>query len=342
MRVAQLEATVLGAIDAARSGHHEDDVFEFKRDWPGVDKARQLAASANRARGETLIYVIGLDDAGTVMPAAEVDPATWFAQLEARFDGPAPELLHHVRIEVSNAESVVALAFDTSAAPYVINVVNGGPVEREVPLRVGTRTRSARRAELLRLLYPTIRLPRIEVLDACATCTYDPGAREQSVKLNAEVYFEHVQPAPVFLPVHDAHAHVTWGEIDAHAGIHFHGDSIEPSAGANHRTPHGLRPRADGLPVDGPGAVQIHVPWSIPTDQAASVQSADFLDVRLYFGVAGEDRSVRAATSLGYHTTVPGPSSVATSRPRPSSSADPLRRTVHTWSLYADSQRDWW
>lgn len=340
MRVAQFEATVLAAIDAARTGHHEDDLFEFKRDWPGEDKARQLAASANRARGETLVYIIGLDDSGTVMRAGHVDPATWFAQLEARFDGPAPELLHHVRINVSDAENVVALAFDTSAAPYVINVTNGGPVEREVPLRVGARTRSAHRDELLRLLFQTVQLPRIEVLDARATCTYDPGAHEQRVTLTAEVYLEHMQRSPVFLPVHEAHAHLAWGEVDTHAGIHFDDAERDLERGPG-GAPRGLNPRADGLPVDGPGSVRIHVPWRLPADQAPTLQVADVIDVRLYFGVAGQDRSVQAATSLRHHTTAPGGPSVATSRTRDNSRGDPLRRTVHAWSLYSDSSRDW-
>ena len=59
----QLEALVLTAIDCVRSGGQiEDDRIEVKRDWPGISKARQLAGAANRARGDALIYLIGLDE----------------------------------------------------------------------------------------------------------------------------------------------------------------------------------------------------------------------------------------------------------------------------------------
>ena len=49
MRKSQLEAIVTEAVVALRSGRHvEDDRIEFKRDWPGVGKARQLAAAARQ------------------------------------------------------------------------------------------------------------------------------------------------------------------------------------------------------------------------------------------------------------------------------------------------------
>jgi hypothetical protein len=62
--------------------------------------------------------------------------------------------------------TVAALCFETDRAPYVVNVSEQGPTNREVPWREATRVRSARREELLRLLVPALREPEIEILKA--------------------------------------------------------------------------------------------------------------------------------------------------------------------------------
>src|SRR5437763_2002324 len=84
----QLEARVLGLVDTVLSGGRvEDDFVESKSNWPALSKARQLAASANSARGDPVLWIIGLDeDAHQLIPLDSTDPSQWWSQISARFD----------------------------------------------------------------------------------------------------------------------------------------------------------------------------------------------------------------------------------------------------------------
>jgi hypothetical protein len=119
MRASQLEAVVLAAVDALRAGRRsEDDRIEFKRTWPGADKARQLAGAANQASGEYVIHVIGIDERdGTVHATTDVDPATWWGQIGSSFDEVAPELVRHLNVQIAEREHVAALLFRTDRPP---------------------------------------------------------------------------------------------------------------------------------------------------------------------------------------------------------------------------------
>jgi hypothetical protein len=306
MNVTQFEALVLGAIDRLKSGGGvEDDRFEFKRVWPGPEKARQLAAAANRASGEYVIYVIGIDEkTKEVHPVGETDVSSWWPQMEARFDEVAPELLRHLTVPVTASESVVALLFRTERAPYVIKVINGGETEREVPIRVGTRTRSAHRHELLRLLYPTVNVPRL-ALNFAALGVDEPdyigGDSDEVLQLRfrAEVYFEYVQPGPVFLPLHEARAMFTSGDLVFDGRIHFTRPS-EPRTAS-----FGVSLRWDGIEVTGPGAAIIEATHNIERHRRDELGACEKWSGRLAFGVAGTPQRAGIEFSLGDRTVEP-------------------------------------
>ena len=163
----QLEVLVLAAVERARKLQPiEDDRIEVKREWPEpAKKASQLAGSANRARGEVVIYVIGVDEkTGLIHNPGSVEPAVWVAQVAAEFDGVPPDFLLHQNVPIDENESVVAILFGTDRAPYVVKT-SGGNSEFDVPIRELTRTRSARRDELLRMLVPTTAVPPLLLLD---------------------------------------------------------------------------------------------------------------------------------------------------------------------------------
>jgi len=170
MKPAELEDWALRIIERLKAGQPlEDDRVELKADWPASDDgraARRIAGHANAARLEPILWLIGADEkARRVSGASAVDPASWLAQVRRWFEGLAPEQ-QCLAIPVDGV-SVVALLFDTSRAPFVIKNLagtSGGPVTHEVPFRSGTDTRSARRADLVRILVPIQRLPVVEVL----------------------------------------------------------------------------------------------------------------------------------------------------------------------------------
>ena len=100
------------------------------------------------------------------MGAQANELATWFTQVEAEVDGLSPV---HTDLNVpTTGQTVVAMLFETERAPFVVKnpaygQTGGGPVELEVPWRDGTRVRSARRSEMVRLLSPLAESPKMKV-----------------------------------------------------------------------------------------------------------------------------------------------------------------------------------
>lgn len=217
----QLEGRVLALYDAVRAGGVvEDSLVELKRDWPDPKKAaRRIAGHANAARGESVLWLIGLDERVGVCPARAVDLAEWWQQVGSCFEGTIPELRDCV---VQTDEGpITVLQFDTALGPFVIkNPVYGspdaGPVERELPWRDGTRIRSATREDIVRMLAPLQSLPSMEVLAATVSLTYEEGVDFGQIEptfpiqsaphlewaIELELYVAPVVGAVVVLPVH--------------------------------------------------------------------------------------------------------------------------------------------
>jgi len=129
----------------------EDARVECKASWVNVQHvARQLAGHANAAKSEPVLWLIGIDEKGGMIPGAEhKELNNWYPQLVKEFDGVAPRLSVDVNVDVED-KTVVALLFETVDAPFIIKVPNTDRLE--IPWREGTRTRSATRAEVVRTL----------------------------------------------------------------------------------------------------------------------------------------------------------------------------------------------
>jgi len=114
IRVDQLEAWVLSVVDRVlRKEPIEDSRVELKSDWiPPQKAARRLAGHANASAGAPVLWIIGLHEVDGLVPFNAQDPAKWIAQLNAEFDGVAPDLLHSISVP-SGGTSVYALLFDT-------------------------------------------------------------------------------------------------------------------------------------------------------------------------------------------------------------------------------------
>jgi hypothetical protein len=162
LRRIQIEGRAQEAVEVVLAGDRvEDDLIECKSDWPDESKVRQLAAHANAARGEPIIWLIGVHENSHEVPSLGIlTQADWWAVMSKRFDEVFPELLH-VTVHIDEGKTVIALAFATDQAPYVITMgADQGRVEREVPIRVATRTRSAHRHDLIRMLAPAVTVPQ--------------------------------------------------------------------------------------------------------------------------------------------------------------------------------------
>jgi hypothetical protein len=171
MRQAEIEFWALGIIATVTSGGRvEDSRVELKAEWPDpVKTARRLAGHANAARGEDVLWLLGVDERQGVVGINPDDLATWWFSVISNFDGPNPSATPVMIFQGS--VTVLALLLETASAPFVVKnpsfgTPSGGPVALEVPWREMTSVRTARHSDLIRLLVPQLRLPSIEVLDA--------------------------------------------------------------------------------------------------------------------------------------------------------------------------------
>lgn len=170
MRSVEIENWALTVIEQVKRHQPiEDSRVEIKADWIDVAKAaRRIAGHANAARGEPVLWLIGVDEDSGVAGATRNEIAEWWKQVASQFDGEAPSLVD-VNIPVDNT-TVVALLFETDRAPYVVKNPSGGTISFEVPWREGTALRTATRSDLIRLLVPIMHLPKVEVLGGELNC----------------------------------------------------------------------------------------------------------------------------------------------------------------------------
>lgn len=184
------------AIARARAGPQtEDSAVELKSEWiPAHKAARRLAAHANAARGDDILWVIGVNDDGTVCGAGREERAIWWDQVVSRFDTRHPPMQD---VAFDHADGpLVALCFDTSESPFVIRTGGNNP-EREVPWREGTLTRSAYRHELLSLFEVAVPLPQMSLLGPVVTATVVGSSLEWVLSASLYVHADVERPTIV-------------------------------------------------------------------------------------------------------------------------------------------------
>ncbi len=327
LRPQQLEARVIDLVDHVLAGGRiEDDLVECKGQWPDPQNprsTRQLAGAANKARGAPILWIIGLDeDAHMLTEVRSVDVADWWPAMSSRFDQQVPELEHQRVVHVGEGQAVTALRFLTEMSPYVIKGGGEGEkLDREVPIRDGTRTRSARRDELLRLLVPAVAPPSAQLLSARVYTGYYPGIDDKSpgqtmVHLEATVFFQ--QPAMstgvVMLPAHLMHGRIdTDGSIGSlrckltystspdgiQAPLWGHGGPQAVQSVIPAMPPlHGVERRKDGLYITGPGTPTVSGAVLVDGDLRSALAATSGVHIYLSFGVAGIDRYVKLDAGL--------------------------------------------
>ncbi len=224
--------------------------------------------------------------------------------MSSRFDQVAPELVRHLNVHLSNGEVVAALLFSTDRAPYVVKNGGGSP-ELEVPIREGTRTRSARRDELLRMLVPAVSVPPALLLEASLRATWysrmegeEGYVRDESTVLWAQVsvFLEHTGPHAVLLPTHEMSGSLRAGEL------HF---ALEPSivqASQNEPPPpsFGVSRRTDGVAATGPGRFDLRLKVVPPLagDHRAAIGAVPEWQMVLLLGVTGATGRIRLDATL--------------------------------------------
>ena len=216
MNRSTIEARVYEIAERVKAGQPvEDDFVELKRDFePAKDVARKIAGHANVAHGEPVLWIFGIDQKGQkIVGLADVpDIADWGQQLVSRFDdGVAPDMALTVAPLVDGL-TILAILFLTDRAPYVVKNQQGGQITSDVPYRVGTRTDSARRSQILRMLGPIERVPEIELFSAYAEANAI-SSEELVWHLNATVYITPPTRERVVIPAHKCFATLETGGV---------------------------------------------------------------------------------------------------------------------------------
>jgi len=210
MRPIQIEAWATEIINRVNSKNPIEDIrVELKSEWPDPQKAaRRIAGHANAARGEPILWLIGVDEDKGVKGATHEELANWFISIQEEFDGVVPSMID-INIPI-DGKTIVALYFETDRAPYVIKnplygTEKGGPISHETPWREGTSIRSARRSDLIKMLIPIMYLPEIEVLDGDLTLLADQqGNWYWNIRL--DTYVTPQVGYPCVLPFHQCEA----------------------------------------------------------------------------------------------------------------------------------------
>ena len=211
MKKQEIEFKVLDIIDRLEHGQPiEDNEVELKARWPEdhFRAARRIAAHANSAGGANIMWLIGVDEKKGVIGARFEELSTWYAKVTSKFD----QLIAPTLISLSvpyKGKTVAALVFETDRAPYVIRIPNShtGPVTHEVPWREANSTRSARRSDLIKMLYTVNRKPEIEVLNGSIelqkTITSErSGQCRFQWALSMQVYFASHTSETIVFPFH--------------------------------------------------------------------------------------------------------------------------------------------
>lgn len=313
MRAIDLEARVITAVDRIRAGQSaEHDLIECKRDWPQDKKVRQLAGSLNRAGGDPVIYIIGIDEETTeVHDISGTDVADWWNQITPKFDQMPPEMIRHITVPVGeDGQHVVAIAFASDRAPYVVKTGSANP-SLEVPMREGTGTRTARRDELLRLLIPTVSVPQAVTLSAELYVEFYPPVperknesgntvsaqkRDHHVIGRLRVYFEHNGKDLVTLPAHGMRGRVILDGMVPYNLKVRPAREITKLGGSRDLT---MAPPGDGVSLSAPKAVSFDIEFpELSTDNIFDFESAESVAYEFEMDVLHATRPLRLNVPL--------------------------------------------
>jgi hypothetical protein len=210
MRSAEIDAWVQRIAERTAAGHQNEDMrVELKKEWPSSheEAAWRIAGHANAARGESVLWVIGLGPDGSVQTPPHNELANWWQQVQKHFDDGIAPTMRDVVVPLATG-GVVALLFDTEAAPFVIK---GGKHNFEVPYREGVRVDGARRRHLTRLLAPLARLPTIETVRCVLRLVHARVNGAVGLELSWTLFAApaHIQE-PAFAVVHRSYVSISY------------------------------------------------------------------------------------------------------------------------------------
>ena len=302
MRKHELETKVLAIIERAQKGQPiEDSHIELKSEWVEPAKAaRKIAGHANAARGMPILWLIGVGDNGEVIGADHNELSTWYAGVKSRFDELGPKLSMDVNVPVQG-RTVSALLFETDRAPYVVKNPNGGQVTLEVPWREATAIRSAKRADLLRILSRNQQEPDLEVVN----CRFEfpqlilDADSEGAGSLRLDIYIIPRGDEPIVIPFHRCEGflkNVGSGQMYSFTNLFFSRSLYNVCDGMEISNKFcNLAISQHDIILHGPGMACI---CAFTEQSIWEAEEAEALDVELRLGTANPDVTIKLEQTL--------------------------------------------
>jgi hypothetical protein len=220
----EIETWVFRILEIIQQGKkYEDSRVELKSEWPNPRKAaRQIAGHANFARGELILWLIGIDEKSGVVDFKDEEISQWIAKYKNEFEAVSPEIKDI--IVPYNSQKIVALLIKTDRFPYVVKnplfgTAGQGPIQYEIPWRENASTRTAKREDVIRLISPIIRSPQIELMDSKLICERKIKSKEIdhtffSWLLQIEIYIIPVTDVAIIIPFHKCSAIIRNASFD--------------------------------------------------------------------------------------------------------------------------------
>lgn len=216
----QIELRAMKVLEQLKRGEfREDSRVELKRELADEYKtARRIAGHCNASRGDMVLWIIGADEEQGVVGWNAPDFAEYLPKVWSYFSDGYPSCT-----EISflfDGLPCVALAFSTSRAPYLVRNPSCGSekgvvIEREIPWRDGTRIRTAKRDEVMRLLLDHTLTPQIEFFGGYVSraefvdASRPPAMGEALLNLQIEFYAMPRDELSVVIPLHRISAKLT-------------------------------------------------------------------------------------------------------------------------------------
>lgn len=302
------EARVIEIVErVAGGGLVEDNFVECKSRWPDPTKAaRQIAALANSARGDAVIWLVGLDEnKHEVIMLDATEPADWWNITRRRFaEDFAPELtLLNVPTQFG---PVMCLHFETDRAPYLVTTNGADRIEREVPWREGNSTRSARRSELLSLLAASVKLPTIDWIEAIITLgesrvSFDGTWHDTpALELHASLFVD--TQNKVLLPKHlwQVEFSTVYGTLAA-TDVRLSNMQYDRAFSREDEHPNGVVFRIAGAVVNGPDGMALRATAPVSVDALALLAGTP-IDVTATLPVSGTPQVIRLTKRLDWNS----------------------------------------
>ena len=275
-----LEYSALEYIDALRNGRPlpaSTDLIAHFPTWPGLPRraARILAAYANTARGQEVLWLIGVrDNAVGKLTLPGADSARfdeWLHGLAPYFDGLVPVVraftLDTGAAGVQPGRQPIALQIDSARAPFVVRA-QPASANLEVPWwdRQARQVRSAGRHELVRGLVPMQGVPQFKEVEAEFTFYkhfHGTGATKPVHRwtLDGSLYVIPQPGSHLVIPLHRCHAGIAVPDSG------FRAAANDLTLTADRQSP-AVRVTESAALVDGPGRMFVYCSGTMATADA--------------------------------------------------------------------------